>query len=400
MKTIVPTALLISCLQLYAVNHLTFTPTADMPLTTMDGVQVVDLRAIQPGSLISFDIRLEDIDFDFAGADFLIYKPDFLIGTSPNDLDWQKGWGAVFVAGPDLEGKVMRLPANGLGTAVAPNPFRLRLGLVFNNPQFRWQVSPGQRHPGGLLGRISFTYDGGPTCTSRLESIQILLVHDPATNANYDVFADGRGDRVALVDETPVDIYGLVGLPVYFGNPDKYLRGDADLNGIRNSLDALPAALCAMNGPNDPGCNWTGSADVFAQIFDFNCNGEVNVLDALGLARIGLGSRKTDIIARGVINGNRVLAANAREASLLFFSLQGQSLGREPFRLEQDRGWHMISEPGADGVDVLLIHPGGDAPLPAIISNWATDTTVPLVEAWIQNSGRPAEPFQPIFKTR
>ena len=388
----------------WATNDLRILPSATMPLTEINGVTAIDLRLIGRGDLVSFDIRFENIDFNFAGCEFKIYHPIFLASLSPDPQDWQLNQGAVFVPGSQLGEHPLVLPVDGSGNRTAAHPTlnanEVRLGVLFTDSESRWSGTPQQPHPGGLLGRISYRYNGSPQTSSLLESVQVRL--DPLYDAQgqNDYFTNAQGSRVAIVNQVPMDVHGLAGEPAYMGYPQMWIRADADRNGARNALDALPAARCAMEGQNSPNCPWQGiSSAAFVQTFDINCDEMVNALDALGLARLALGQRDRTVSSANTFDGNvRLGNGENQQAALVLIRLVGDHLSTKPsIELMGSREWQIVTQTDGTQADILMLHRGGGGRIPEIQLSWGAPTRFQVVEALFQEAGGPVQLFQPMI---
>ena len=373
----------------WAANDLTITPSAGMPIITVNGQPTVDVRQIGAGNLVSFDVYLTDIDFTLAATEFRIYFPIMLTGFSENQQDWQNNTDAVFAPAPAFE-QALVLPADGNGNRLVPpnmvGNLSFMVGLVFRDSLARWKGTPQKPHPGGLLGTITVRYNpvGVSTCDSKIESIQIGM--GPLFgDGQFDYFADQNGDRVALTASIPVDLHGEYGLPAYFGNPDASIRADANDDNIRNALDALPAANCALNGPDDPSCldgvYWTQYPDRFTQVFDFNCDGQVNGLDALGCARLALGRVFNDPI--GTSNRISLPDFSGDSGVMAVRTYQRNNQQTKPILKNSSRDWFLHWEAYGQKVEVLLLrkHSTDDAPFPELEWTGPDQTLVQPIDA-------------------
>lgn len=355
-------------------NELTFVPAPEMPITNILGELAIDLRVLNAGDLISFDIFFENVDFTFAAAEFLIYHPAEILKLSDQDSDWETGQGAVFTIGRDLAGSdLMLLPtdAGGYPTASMVDINQTRVGMVITNPANYWQGTPANPYPGGHIGRISYVYNENlvNSCTSQIEPLHILIT--PLNQAGYtDYFSDNQGQRRAIVDSGPLGIFGLDGLPAYFGDPSKSIRADGNHDGFRTAADALPAARCAIFGQFDVNCHpvWQSEpVNVFTQTFDFNCSGQVTSADALGLARLTIGLRDRTVTAKNHLMGAEIGVSSAgvldwvhdeRNASMVFLSLEDSDDRRAiPYlnRMAQASGWSLVFERRDHVLDILLV---------------------------------------------
>ena len=368
----------------YANNELILTPAAGMPVTQIMGVAAVDVSGLQPGDLIAYDLFFENIDFDFAACEFQIYFPFGLTSMSGQNMDWSSGSGAVFLLASDLAALgTVALPIDVNGQRVAPAGVvegSVRVGLVFADPMARWRGSPSSPHPGGRLGTIRFTWHGSPSCASQLEPIQVLVGPSFGTGL-YDYFSDALGNRTPIVSTAPLSLYGLEGVSAYFGDPNRRIRADANQDLTRDATDALPAALCALNGQNQCAGGIWASIDPaeYLQTFDFNCDGAVLAIDALGLARLCLGLRDRtqtgDAVSAPVQALSLSTGADSLELDLGAFSgrLVYLSIAHYGVTLESPRlsgppsgsAWQMIYAPSGDFIEVLIVNPS-ETPVPKI----------------------------------
>ena len=359
---------------LQGANELTVVPSPGMPVTNINGVPAIDLSQIPTGSLVSYDIWFKSVDFDFAACEFKIYYPFSLFSLSDEDSHWVNNAGAVFAPGP-LFADALVLPIDDTGNRIAPNvainPFSVRVGLVFTNGLARWRGSPQNPHPGGMLGTIRFYYNGTATCTSLIESVQVLLSPNYTAN-HYDYFSDSAGNRVPIVSTAPVDIHGLEGEPGYLGQSGKNIRADANRDGVRGASDALTAAMCALNGQDAcAGGIWTGIDQAeYLQTFDYNCDGSVGAADALGLAKLALGMRERSSatsMAVSLSSGN-VTLSTTENGVLAITRLQLEGLDYQaPVFVNDELGWTLLYESNGPFLDIMVVRTdNADGPVPTV----------------------------------
>ena len=357
----------------WAINDLTIEPSPGMPLVTIEGQTAIDLRNLPLGNVMQFDVYLRDIDFTLAGLELRIYFPTGMTEIDSRQQHWQNNFGAVFKPGPAFaNGQALVLPADEDGNRLVPSAtISYMVGLVFKDSLARWEGTPINPHPGGLLGSIglSFNLDNEDSCDSKIESVRIGL--GPLfCDGEFDYFSNENGDRVALTSTIPLDIHGQKGLAAYMGNPDASIRADANDDGQRNALDALSAANCALNGPDDPACvggtYWGQYPDRFDQVFDFNCDGIVNSLDALGNARLALGQVFDDPIGSASRMSIPDFSGDTGVMAVRGYYRPNPRL--KPSLRQENRDWELHWDAQGDKVDVLLIskNPGIDAPFPEI----------------------------------
>jgi len=395
---------LIACfamLPLWAANELSIAPAANMPTIVILGQTAVDLRAIPPGGLVSYDIYLENLDFAFAGGEFSLFYPSPVLRLSESQADWIANQGAVFEPGPGFAGgRALALPIDGSGQRAAPTAYdnalgQFRLGLVFLDPLERWAGAAGQTHPGGLLGTIHFQFAGLPSCTSRLEPVQVLL--GPSFAPCYDYFSDADGARQALVATAPTDVFGVAGLSAYLGDPAKRIRADGNRDGARSFADALPSARCALFGAASADCpGWaTASPAEFTQTFDANCDGAADFADALSLARLALGVRRCAVAAPPTAvtaedQDSLAVHLPGETGALALHTLEHPGLSVAAVRLDEkaaETTWRLLWETTGETTRILLVKPGAaDAAIPSVIVVYQGSGAYSLAPSTVQRA--------------
>jgi len=371
----------------YGVNDFTVSPSEGMPVTIIDGVEAIDVRTIMPGDLLSYDVKFEHINFTFSGAEFLVLYDAFLTGISTDDNDWAKGQGAVFVFSPiqNTHTPIIQFPIgpNGITNSSKVRNSDFRTGFLFENPDDYWIGTPGNLHPGGLLGKIYIQYNPnhGSYCSSRLEDFQIFI-SPSGLSPNSDYFSDAKGERVAIIASSISDIHGRgFGYPGYYGDPSKQLRADADQDGHRSPADLSLVANCVLFGQSCSECEGWGTkpSDEFKQVFDFNCDGHVDPADLLGCATLVLGLRLPNTPLKQRQQTLNKFGFKQDGSIALFGELQVPNSGIR-MNLSLLRGWRLIHKNNAAHITFLLLKKQEDASaIPNLTSLFAT-TDVNLVK--------------------
>jgi hypothetical protein len=366
-------------------------PAAGMPTfsTTYNGQMVsdvIDVSALTPGDLVTYEIYLENIEFNLAGWEFRIQFPADRLCLSETVADWNAPSTslAVFTPGPLLAMDHQGLPADVNGDITIETldngSAEIRIGGVWEVAASRPMGSPGTPNAGGLLGTIAFEYNCpgvSPDCYSQIESVRCFLTENETVGS--DIFADDSATRVAVVSGPQVDAIGYTGVAGYFGSSTfsdgggsvvKWADGNGD--GVLNALDSLTNVICSIFSGMDPGCvdggatPWlSNNADDYRRTFDSNCDGSVNAVDALRNLQGSLLLSARDNFKRaeyrklsadrGVMN---IQPSGARAAmSHVQIALRGvQAYNVRISPADQERGWLLASKTNGEVLGYTLVN--------------------------------------------
>jgi len=347
------------------------------PLGFIDGSGNLDISGMSNGDLVCFDIILADFDFNFAGYEFEINFPAYLVALSENAADWQAnagdGQGATYLKGSFISGSVQFLPADANGDRVAATTLenlegKKRIGMLWTVAGDRPIGSAGTPNAGGTIGTVCFTLNKAADCNSTEEVVMIKMSTNYSTDE--DIFANDAAEREFI---SATNISGT------FGDPSvNFKRADFNKDTNRDSLDALGAALCALNGQaNCTGWESDSVAD-YTQALDYNCSGAVDAQDALGLARLCLGLqnrtsfKSLEYYATGKA-GMLVIDNEGLSASHQFVGFKVNNLHIESIGIDQsaiDAGWALIDKREGDTFMYSVMNFRGDAQLPTVRINY------------------------------
>jgi len=336
------------------------------PAGFIDGSGKLDTSGMAAGSLLYFDVILEDFDFNLAGFQFQIGYPANMTMFSEDANDWINGTGAVVGAGAAIAAlPIQQLPATQTGdNAPATNAEnsvgQKPVGILFTDPLQRPQGSPGMPNAGGAIMRICLTLNPNNqmTCNSFEEPVQIRLVGS-FNGPQDDIFANDNAERVTVSTSS---------IQVVFGDPSAPLRADSNNDNARDFNDTLAAARCSLFGEGDPRCTWTPGGRDFDTVFDYNCDGVVDFSDTLGMARLTLGlqnrSGKTkpafsSIAGNGVMSFDYTGQTGAMAAGSI--ETYGLKLGA-PYinEVAQRQGWSIVHQLNGDVIDFAVINVKAD----------------------------------------
>ena len=326
------------------------------------GTGKLDVSGMAAGSLLCFNVSLTNFDFNLAGYQFQINFPANVVAFSEVAGDWNAGTGAVVVPGPVMPAAATQsLPSDDMGVLIAPTNLQNRegkfeIGELITDPGMRPAGSPGTPNAGGVIARIWIEWNptGLATCTSGNETIRIPIGASFVDRSD-DLFANDNAERVTV---------GNAEISVAIGDPGAFIRSNFNNDANRDSLDALGSALCALNG--QASCTgWTGAtANEFLQVFDYNCDGFVNSLDALPLARLCLNlqnrtaSKKADYFSvseAGVLNIDYENRIGAMASSTIL--LEGLKVGAPSIsEAASEAGWALVHERRNGSLQYILLN--------------------------------------------
>ncbi|PIE89060.1 MAG: hypothetical protein CR997_13100 [Acidobacteria bacterium] len=391
-----------------AQNTITLVPATDVHTGSAPGAvegyidanNHLDVSGMPDGSLVVFDVIMTGLDFTLAGYEFKVDYPVKLLSLSTDDAEWQAGaaTSAIYIgSGMTAGSDIQWLPANADGTRNASTVVNyegtFRVGMLWTNAASR---PDGSTTPiTDTIGRISFVLDGRANCTSLSETVSITLTSsDPQFVPDADIFANGAAERVVV---------GTSDAEVTFGEPGLYLRADASANGVRDAGDLLAAAYCSLSGQNDATCNsmfdWSAqSADVFLQVFDYNCDGGVDAGDLLGnvLLTLGTGNRSMGKnltpVAMTEKNGAMNMGFGDMKGGMGYVSLayNKMALGTPSISAEaEQQGWALVYNMEATTINIAVFNVKSmNTAVPQINLTYKSngEGSIALIESIIQNA--------------
>lgn len=339
------------------------------PAGYIDPSGFLDTSGMATGSLLALDVVFENIDFTFAGYEFEFRYPPFLNLVSTDDADWAAQTDATYRPGAFMTGAIQGLPADssgnlvsGNGTSLIPEEGRVRIGYLWTDTGDRPVGTSGSPLAGGVIGTMYFEYNNNG-CDSNSESTEVTIT--AALTTEGDIFANDLAERVPV---------GSSNISADFGNPNSWLRTDANHDDLRNTADAVLAARGAFFGQSDGSLqglvggtfNWSDqTAARFVEVFDGNCDSLVNTADAVINARNAFNLldrtqfKKLDYFQ---VEKSGVFAVNSEgrqaAAAKITFVYEDMTLG-EPFIDEtaKKNGWMLLSKKNHDTFAYLLINP-------------------------------------------
>ncbi|PIE03170.1 MAG: hypothetical protein CSA81_03295 [Acidobacteria bacterium] len=391
-----------------AQNTITLVPATDVHTGSAPGAvegyidanNHLDVSGMPDGSLVVFDVVMTGLDFTLGGYEFKVDYPVNLLSLSTDDAEWQAGaaTSAIYVgSGMTAGSDIQWLPANADGTrnasTVANDYGTFRVGMLWTNAASR---PDGSTTPiTDTIGRISFVLDGRANCSSLSETVSITLTSsDPQYVPDADIFANGAAERVVV---------GSSDAEVTFGEPGLYVRADADANGDRNALDTLAAAYCSIAGQNDSVCcsghDWSAeSADVFLQVFDYNCDGSVTALDLLGNALLTVGdgnrsvSKNMKRIAMTKANGSVNMGFGNVKGGMGFVSLAYDNMVFDTPSISNEaesKGWSLVYSLETDTLNMAVFNVKSmNTDIPQINLTYKSkgEGSIALIETFIQGA--------------
>jgi len=367
MKKVLLIMLTLASTLVWAANEITIVPSAVVhngaaagdAAGFIDGNGKLDLTGMAPGSYLVFDVIMTDLDFTLAGYEFKFDFPVNLTMLSTTEAEWETGWpagspvAATYVAnGLTASGATQFLPANADGTLNAATVDNIngnfRVGMLWTDAADR----PGATAGGSAIGQIAFLWDGSATCSSSEEKVEVTITSaDPTLVPEADIFANDAATRVVV---------GSANVNVLFGNTTSWLRADGDHSDSRSPGDLLINASCSLFGSTNATCNavhdWENDPQ-FAQVFDYNCDGNVTPADLLGNARLALGAgnrtsfKNIDYYNVTAEESALTVSFNKQTAAMSFvnFAYDGMKLSAPSISEEaQQQGWTLIFDLGTD----------------------------------------------------
>lgn len=347
---------------MFATNDVTLTTSATTFATTYNSIPItaVDINAVGAGNTFCVSVNIANTDFTLAGFEFQVYYPPYLTLLSTTNSEWQGETGATFRIGSDVTGSRQKLPADASGNAnssqVNNNTGSARLGILYTDAMDRLAPGAGPFEIATLCFRVNASFSNDTSCTSSVEAIRVLLVPNPAS-PNADIFANDSAARVAVVASAPTDVFGRAGMPMYIGDSGAPLKGDSNGDSVRNALDALPSVNCTILATGCP-----GNA---ATTLDYNCDGSVNAIDALGDLQLALNlsnrhaknlSYYMDLSEKGSL----VVVSEGKKAAMSSVTFDHQDVVLEKAIISseaQKAGWMLVSEVGDSAMQYILVNP-------------------------------------------
>lgn len=340
----------------------------------------IDASALA-GNLLCIEILLENFEFNFAGWEMAWTYPQGVAQLSTNVADWDppSTSNAVFTPGDFFTGvNTLQLPVDASGDitvdTVRNNEGTYRVGMVVTDQATRPQGSEIAPGGGGVLGTLCVEVD--PACMGRMHSVNAVLT--PNETSAGDIFADDTASRVSLTVSTPINAFGAVGTPVYFGNPGAtHYKADANLNGVVGATDALANVQRTILGILPNGITQGSAEDI--EIFDCNCDGTVSATDALCLVLRSLGVSSN----RGVFgkraprfyaenDGQFTISNNGVEAAATVVRVDLANVIVEDIKIAGESSFQLFWELAADNshLNYALINVKGDAQVPSVVIDY------------------------------
>ncbi len=380
------------------------------PAGFIDGSGKLDVSGMAAGSLIYFDVILEDFDFNLAGYQYQINYPANLAMFSEDANDWINGTGAIVTVGAAIAGfPVQQLPAtltgdNAPATVSENSEGKKPVGVLLTDPLQRPQGSVATPNAGGVIMRMCLMLNPNnqTSCNSFAEPIRIRLVSS-FSGPQDDIFANENAERVTVATGD---------IQVLFGDPSAPLRGDANNDGVRDFNDTLAVARCTLFGEASPNCNWTPAGRIFDIVFDYNCDGVVDFADTLGIARLSLGLQNRSAKARpdyATVAGSGVMVIDyaGQTGAMVGGSFETLALKvGAPYLDEaaQRNGWAIVHENVGGAIRYALFNAKaeGDMTIPKVKFSYETleqEGRVALTDAFNQKNNLRSFSFQPQYYT-
>ena len=305
----------------------------------------VDVSQIAPGGILTLQVKLNNLDFTLAAAEFVVDFPQFLLPMRDTDADFLGANPPVSVHSDWGTTNLLILPVDETGNRNAShvsNEFGLvRLGVVFRDPTDR---ITGNGNGELILAELEFNLGNGsiPTCISA--DSQVRLVRCDTASPQCDYFADEAGQRVTMSGNTSA-------LTVTLNHPGAaHTKGDMNGDGTVNFFDISPFLNCATAGQSDPGCPLSGlSTDDYVQAADINCDGGVNFFDINPFLKLATGSwgnfKTSDIDQKAVLAKDGEFTFDFEHSKGTMVLLEGHFRGA-PVMLDdlfiEDPAWEII----------------------------------------------------------